>query len=39
MSYITVGGDGIDLTLSRVTPEMFLTIMANVDSIDPAVLE
>jgi hypothetical protein len=39
MSCITVGGEGIDLTLSRVTPALFLTIIANIDLIDPAVLE
>jgi hypothetical protein len=39
MTCINVGGDGVDLTLSRLTPEMFLRIMANVDLFDPTVLE
>lgn len=39
MTCINVGGDGVDLTLSRLTPEMFLRIMANVDLIDPTILE
>lgn len=39
MTCISVGGDGVDVTLSRLTPEMFLRILANVDSIDPSSME
>jgi tetratricopeptide (TPR) repeat protein len=39
MTFINVSGVGVDLTLSRLTPEMFLKIMANVDLIDPTALE